>query len=658
MVRLFPAALLSLFLFAAGCADPKSRPAEATDTFTFAGRPIQLDTLLSGFPFRLVTASYEAGSFFFIEKGQTDTLKSLPLGSGQYLSKGTPLTETDFAKRSISGIRYRSADSSLYWTGDEANEERFNVYSMPAKGGELKKVTDVPYVFGWDWSEGESQLAFVVREGERDQRKGQVSVLDFGTGEIRQAAEDNPKLRYTWGEPRWKPDSSGLVINALRRGDRGFANLIYLDLRSGRQTLLTDSTRMRSNLEVLRYWPSSSEFLYLSNETGYRNLYLGNVFGRGGRPITQFEEDISGVEPIERNGEAFLLVSLTSPTVTRLVVVHPRTGQTLLTKTVNGQVSLLDSREYKVLIQTSSAINPFQLDELSVLADTILTRPVMSLPETLTRQLVRAKAEAVQFPTFDSVNGQVRMLHGYLYQPANPLPKGKEILMIQSFYGGENRYQLQPQVFAAAGMYVFSPAPRGSAGFGREFAALNDKDLGGNEIIDVMYAAKFVSEKLGIPPQRIGAFGGSHGGYATMRLLTFPGQINGVSAEFPWGFGVSHAGFSDIIDFYNTCNIPDWVTLEAGDPVTEAEKLKDRSPLYHAEKAMGPLLLTHGTNDNRVPIKGSRDMNDSLLYYGKEVTLIEFPEQGHSIQGLDNQRYFYQVWLEFIEKSAGLAERE
>jgi dipeptidyl aminopeptidase/acylaminoacyl peptidase len=133
-----------------------------------------------------------------------------------------------------------------------------------------------------------------------------------------------------------------------------------------------------------------------------------------------------------------------------------------------------------------------------------------------------------------------------------------------------------------------------------------------------------------------------------MRCLTFPGEINGVKADFDWGFGLSHAGFSDIIHFYQHCNIPDWVILEAGDPETEAEKLRDRSPLYHADKGRGKLLLTHGTNDSRVPIEGSRAMADSLRKYGKDVTLVEFEDQGHGIKGLANTVRYYKTWFEFL----------
>jgi len=133
-----------------------------------------------------------------------------------------------------------------------------------------------------------------------------------------------------------------------------------------------------------------------------------------------------------------------------------------------------------------------------------------------------------------------------------------------------------------------------------------------------------------------------------MRLLTFPGEINGNKAQFDWGFGISHAGFSDIIRFYESCNIPDWVTLEAGDPKTEREKLIDRSPITHADKLMGKLLLLHGENDSRVPVIESRTMAAKLDSLDKPVTYIEFKGQGHGVKGLDNIITRYRAWFDFL----------
>jgi dipeptidyl aminopeptidase/acylaminoacyl peptidase len=275
----------------------------------------------------------------------------------------------------------------------------------------------------------------------------------------------------------------------------------------------------------------------------------------------------------------------------------------------------------------------------------------LQTPQELLDKIVHAKVEKVEYPTFDidEKTGKQRMLHGYLFIPDNPLPKDQQICLVHSFYGGGNYYLSRSHILGEAGIYIFSPSPRGSSGFGKDFEALNDKDLGGNEIIDIIYAGKYISEKLGIPPQRIGVFGGSHGGYAVMRLLTFPGEINGNKASFDWGFGMSHAGFSDIISFYDFCNIPDWVILEAGDPATEAEKLNDRSPIYHADKMKGKLLLTHGENDSRVPIEGSQRFADSLKKYGKDVKFVIFEGQGHSNKGLQNNLKFYKTWFDFLD---------
>ncbi len=161
----------------------------------------------------------------------------------------------------------------------------------------------------------------------------------------------------------------------------------------------------------------------------------------------------------------------------------------------------------------------------------------------------------------------------------------------------------------------------------------------------------YISKKLGIPPERIGVFGMSHGGYATMRLMTFPGTVNGNMASFPFGFGVAVAGFSDIIFEHNHSNIPDWTFLEAGDPVKDSIRLQDRSPINHGEKITGPLLLIHGNHDNRVNIEGSRMMYKKLMDLKKPVDFLEVEGQGHGFKGLENNMLYYKTIFSFLEKA-------
>lgn len=235
-----------------------------------------------------------------------------------------------------------------------------------------------------------------------------------------------------------------------------------------------------------------------------------------------------------------------------------------------------------------------------------------------------------------------------------PFTKAAQVLLVVLLQSltiyRDNRYDQEYQIYGKAGIYVLSASPRGSAGFGRDFAALNDKDLGGNEIIDIIECAKYISEKLNIPAERVGCFGVSHGGYATMRLLTFPGEVNGHKASFPFGFGVETAGFCDIIYQHTHSNIPDWTELEAGNPITDKAKIVDRSPLFHAEKLTGPLLLVHGNHDNRVDIEGSRLMDRMLVHLGLPHRYLEFEGLGHGVKGKDNNYRFYHECFRFIEE--------
>jgi dipeptidyl aminopeptidase/acylaminoacyl peptidase len=112
---------------------------------------------------------------------------------------------------------------------------------------------------------------------------------------------------------------------------------------------------------------------------------------------------------------------------------------------------------------------------------------------------------------------------------------------------------------------------------------------------------------------------------------------------------MSHAGFSNIVTFYDVTNIPDWIMLEAGDPNTERDKLLDRSPLMHVDLLDSPLLLTHGSNDNRVGVSESRQFHDAARELGKPVTYVEFEGQGHGIRGLTNLLRYYQTQFDFLQ---------
>ncbi|MCI4671028.1 MAG: prolyl oligopeptidase family serine peptidase [Bacteroidia bacterium] len=644
---------LILLMGLMGCNTQSTSSKSDKDSFTvsFKDREINLTPYVEGFPYSRFMPVLSANKLFYMHRGQTTKLMMLPLNDISDLSKGKVISDINFDSRNVFSMRYNEADGHLYWSGDEINDEVINLYQLNIDNGEVKKLTDVPYIFGWRWNPQGNKVAYIARLGDKENRLGELRVLDLENGKEEKIIQDRPEMRFTWGSPSWHPEGKGVLVNGLKDASRTYGNLLYVDFAKKESKLLTDQNKARYFPAAYEEWIDNDRFLYFSNEDGFTNAYTYDWKKGESRQITSFTKNLGNPTLIEIEGEKRLFATTSNPIATELYTID-LDGKIIESIPSEVNIGVLDHEYNELMISTSSNKSLFSMQQLTVEEHSFSFNKVLDLPENLKSQLYQSEVERIEYPTFDTdpKTGEARKLHAYLYKPKNPLPKDEQMVMIQSFYGGGNNFSNRYQIMAEAGIYVLSPSPRGSSGFGKEFFALNDKDLGGNEIIDIFYAAKYISEKLGIPPSRIGVFGGSHGGYATMRVLTFPGEINGNKADFDWGFGMSHAGFSDIVHFYENCNIPDWVTLEAGDPKTEGEKLRDRSPLYHADKMKGKLLLTHGTNDSRVPIEGSRWMRDSLMKYEKDVTLVEFEGQGHGIKGLENTKTFYQAWLGFLEK--------
>lgn len=625
---------------------------ENANLVNFKGREIDLSPFEEGFPYTSFHPVYAAGKLYYMKRGETMDLLELDLYSDSDLEKGKKISDIDYSTRNVWGIRYNENDKHLYWVGDESNDEIINLTRLNPETKEVEKLTDVPYIFGYHWNEAKDKVAYVARLGDKEERLGELRILDLKTKKERKVVQDTPNMRLTWGNPSWQPEGKGVIVTALKNADRTFGNLIYIDFETKTKTLLTNSKKERSNLWAFSEWLNENTFLYTSNEDGFSNVYIYDLKKKESKQLTSFTSDLGTSEILTIDDNKYLFATTSSPIETQVYLLSLPDGEVVLQQNSDVVLDVYDSDGDKMLVSATSNTSMFRVDEVKVSTDQLEFSTMVDVPQDLKNKIYNSTVERITYTTFDvdSTTGEPRQIHAYLYIPKNPLPEKERIVMIQSFYGGGNYFSTRYQILANAGIYVLSPSPRGSSGFGKEFSAMNDKDLGGNEIIDVFYAAKYVSEKLNIPPSNIGVFGGSHGGYAAMRTLTFPGDVNGNTVEFDWGFGISHAGFSDIIHFYENCNIPDWVLLEAGDPKTEVAKLNDRSPLYHADKMKGHLLLTHGTNDSRVPIAGSEMIADSLEKYNKNVKLVKFEGQGHGIKGLDNTMIFYQTWFDFLEE--------
>jgi dipeptidyl aminopeptidase/acylaminoacyl peptidase len=132
--------------------------------------------------------------------------------------------------------------------------------------------------------------------------------------------------------------------------------------------------------------------------------------------------------------------------------------------------------------------------------------------------------------------------------------------------------------------------------------------------------------------------GGSYGGYATLMGLAREPDL--------YACGVDIVGVANLITWLKTIP-PYWRPFDhilhrrVGNPDTEADFLKSRSPVFLVDRIKAPLLIGQGANDPRVPRAESIQIRDALQKAGRRVEYMEFADEGHGFNRPENRLAFF-----------------
>jgi dipeptidyl aminopeptidase/acylaminoacyl peptidase len=190
---------------------------------------------------------------------------------------------------------------------------------------------------------------------------------------------------------------------------------------------------------------------------------------------------------------------------------------------------------------------------------------------------------------------------------------------------GYNPYH---QFFANRGYAVLSPNFRASTGYGKKFLNLGNLQWGRTMQDDVTWGVKYVVAEGISDPKRMGIFGGSYGGYATLAGIAFTPDLYTAAVDL--------FGPANLITLLDSIP-PYWEAIRQmfytrmGNPGTPEGKalLVDRSPLTHAAKIRTPLLIAQGANDPRVNKAESEQILVALRDRGFPVEYLLIPDEGH-----------------------------
>ncbi len=643
---------------------------EPSHTVSAFGRTIDLDIWLTLAPAESFFIDQSARRIYLAaSSGDAKRVAQMSLndqhgGASADIAAAKAISPVDVSKRNFWGAGYSERlDRTLVLT-DEAGEERLNLYTVEPDG-RFERITDVGYIYGWSISPDGRWLAYASRESV-EFSPGTIRLMDLKSRTERVLFTDSKALRPYWSTPAWRADSGAFLLTMVVDEDRALQNVALVTTSGpagGQPRLVTDKSVRREIVLPKSPWLNDREFIFISTQSGRYELYRGDAEGNATQVSSPLKPGDAGsltnASVIHVNGKPFAVTVVARPVLDSIYVLELPSGKLVFEQSLPESVSLESSLGDRAILKTTSPSNPVKVLALTGERSAFALKPVAEYAHAADTS-VTCVPEKVSFRTFDGLAapGENGTLHAWLYRPKKPLPSDKAMLIVEAFYGGAKPFSsIYPlpvaQIFCAAGIHFLSPAPRGSWGMGVEFRHLIHGDLGGNEILDVVAAAKWGESALGVPAKRIGAFGLSHGGYAAMRLLTLPATINGHTADFRFGFAISDAGISNLMRHADNSNIRGWSVELMGDaPEKDPAKWLDRSPETHAARATGPLLLLHGANDNRVRMIESQSMAEKLRALHKPVTYVELPGAAHGTAPVPELRTYWREVFRFLEQVA------
>lgn len=291
---------------------------------------------------------------------------------------------------------------------------------------------------------------------------------------------------------------------------------------------------------------------------------------------------------------------------------------------------------------------------VSVSSDTVYGKYYYYDAETETMTLLAELGswlDAGNLAEMHSISYEARdglIIHGYLTLPKNKIAEDLPLVVIphggpwaRDMWGFNNEVQL----LANQGYAVLQANFRSSTGYGKEFLEAGNKQWGLKIQDDITDGVQWAID-LGIADaEKIGIYGASFGGYATLAGITFTPDL--------YAAAVDYVGVSNIFTLLETIP-PYWETQRnmfyerVGHPEKDKELLKAASPVFHVDKIKTPLFVAQGANDPRVNKQESDQIVQALKNRGVEVEYMVKDNEGHGFANEENRIEFYNALVDFF----------
>jgi len=438
----------------------------------------------------------------------------------------------------------------------------------------------------------------------------------------------------------WLPDAKHLAIQRLNRAQSRL-DLLIADAATGKtRTVLTENDPNWINVsDDLYFLKDGKRFLWSSERSGYRHLYVFDVEGKQLAQLTRGDWEVSALDAVdEAKGLVYFTATEKSPLERQLYrVALNGTGFTQLTRDAGTHAAAFAPNAAAFYDTYSNAATPQRQDLYRADGSRIT-----AINENKVAELANYGLSPMEFLTVKSRDGV--LLNASIIKPPDFTPQKKYPVLVYTYggphsqvvrnaWGGANF--LWHQLMVQKGYIIFSLDNRGAVGHGHGFETPLHLRLGAQELSDQRDGVQYLKSLPYVDPNRIGIWGWSYGGHMTLHAMFEAGD------DFKAGF----AG-GPVTDwrYYDSIYTERYLGL----PQKNEKGYKDSSPVKYAAQLKGKLLIAHGSADDNVHYANTLAVIDELIEAGKYAEVLAFPGRGHGVSDPPARRVLMQRVTQFF----------
>ncbi|HWW57042.1 MAG TPA: S9 family peptidase [Sphingopyxis sp.] len=522
---------------------------------------------------------------------------------------------------------------TIFYASDIGGREIYDIFSIPADGGAAVNLTASPDASDRGplrLSPDSRFLAFNRRV--RTEPNTNVAVMNLGDRSVRLLTQEK-EAGIIWSVVAFSPD--GIHLYANRSNSSHSESAIWrIDMATAAATKVAGAEPGQPYEAAAAISPDGKSLSVTSeNRLGVRQAVLLDLATGERREVHagDWPQDAGAFSPDGRqliaveNVDGRDRVYLYDVAKGRARALSLPDGKTA---DYDGTLPAFSPDGRRLLFPHSSGSAPFDYWTIDFASGEASRVTRLGLGSVNAQLLPRS--EIVRYKSADGT-----VISAILWMPWNLKRDGSAPVVVMA-HGGptgqtSDSFDATATALASRGYMVIAPNVRGSTGYGRAFEHANHRDLGGRDLEDEAWAAKFLVASGYADPKKIGITGGSYGGFMTVMAL-------GRMPDF-WAAGVAAYGIVNWNTMWERGSpaLREYQRGLIGDPVADREVYSRVSPLTYLRNTKAPMLVLQGQNDIRVPAHEAEQIVATLNEAGKVVEAHFYAEEGHGFQKRENQ---------------------